>query len=131
MGIVQGDMERWVLKGDCEIYPENDNYISNVDELTNLNKNKSGSVGKIQENLGSGSNENLLWREPVLRGKSGLATCAWLRSQIIGNGSVIETPFGERQLTYADHTASGRSLRHIENFILQDVLPFYGETIFL
>lgn len=51
---------------------------------------------------------------------------SWLRSQVIGRNVVFQTPFGERLLTYADHTATSRSLRHIENFILEDVLPFYG-----
>ena len=50
----------------------------------------------------------------------------WLRSQIIGGEAEIDSPFGERRLCYADHTASGRSLRYIEDFILRKVLPFYG-----
>ncbi|GJM87800.1 hypothetical protein PR202_ga03793 [Eleusine coracana subsp. coracana] len=31
-------------------------------------------------------------------------------------------------LTYADQTASGRSLRYIEDYLVKDVLPFYGNT---
>ncbi|XP_031475635.1 uncharacterized protein LOC116247593 [Nymphaea colorata] len=54
--------------------------------------------------------------------------CAWLRSQLVGEGVEFDTPFGKRLLTYADHTASGRSLHHIENYIVQKVLPFYGNT---
>lgn len=50
----------------------------------------------------------------------------WLRSQIIGGDAEFDSPFGERRLCYADHTASGRSLRYIEDFILRNVLPFYG-----
>ncbi|KAJ6353830.1 hypothetical protein OIU76_002787 [Salix suchowensis] len=53
---------------------------------------------------------------------------AWLRSQIIGGGVEFDSPFGKRRLTYADHTASGRSLLYIENFIIDNVLPFYGNT---
>ncbi|KAF3793201.1 hypothetical protein EJ110_NYTH10136 [Nymphaea thermarum] len=53
--------------------------------------------------------------------------CAWLRSQLVGEGVEFDTPFGKRLLTYADHTASGRSLHHIENYIVQKVLPFYEE----
>ncbi|KAI3975138.1 hypothetical protein MKX01_038466 [Papaver californicum] len=53
----------------------------------------------------------------------------WLRSQVIGGDDfVFETPFGKRRLVYADHTASGRSLHYIETYILQNVLPFYGNT---
>ncbi|KAL5699378.1 hypothetical protein ACHQM5_030292 [Ranunculus cassubicifolius] len=54
--------------------------------------------------------------------------CSWLRSEIIGNNLKFNTPFGTRCLTYADHTASGRSLNNIESFILENVLPFYGNT---
>ncbi|XP_022950310.1 uncharacterized protein LOC111453430 [Cucurbita moschata] len=52
----------------------------------------------------------------------------WLRCQIIGRDAEFNSPFGERRVCYADHTASGRSLRYIEDFILQNVLPFYGNT---
>lgn len=52
----------------------------------------------------------------------------WLRSQIIGQNVEFSTPFGKRLLTYADHTASGRSLQFIENFIMEMVLPVYGNT---
>ncbi|KAJ0450148.1 putative cysteine desulfurase [Helianthus annuus] len=52
----------------------------------------------------------------------------WLRSHIIGGFAEIQTPFGSRKLTYADHTASGRCLRYIENYIIHNILPFYGNT---
>ncbi|KAF5763253.1 putative cysteine desulfurase [Helianthus annuus] len=52
----------------------------------------------------------------------------WLRSQIIGGFAEIQTPFGSRKLTYADHTASGRCLRYIEDYIIHNILPFYGNT---
>lgn len=54
---------------------------------------------------------------------------AWLRSQVVGDGVEFDSPFGRRRLTYADHTASGRSLRYIENFIINNVLPFYGNLL--
>ncbi|CAI9753072.1 unnamed protein product [Fraxinus pennsylvanica] len=53
---------------------------------------------------------------------------SWLRSQIIGGNAEFNTPFGKRMLTYSDHTASGRSLQYIENYILDHVLPFYGNS---
>ncbi|KAK2630679.1 hypothetical protein QOZ80_UnG0729180 [Eleusine coracana subsp. coracana] len=52
----------------------------------------------------------------------------WLRSQLIGKNIEFDTPFGRRMLTYADQTASGRSLRYIEDYLVKDVLPFYGNT---
>ncbi|KAJ4951372.1 hypothetical protein NE237_028204 [Protea cynaroides] len=53
---------------------------------------------------------------------------SWLQSQLIGRNLEFDTPFGKRILTYADHTASGRGLYYIENFISNNVLPFYGNT---
>ena len=51
---------------------------------------------------------------------------SWLRSQIIGNTAEFDAPFGKRLITYADHTASGRWLQFIEDYIMEKVLPFYG-----
>jgi hypothetical protein len=55
---------------------------------------------------------------------------AWLQSQLIGKNSEFETPFGKRRLTYADQTASGQCLKYIENYIIQEILPFYGMKMF-
>ncbi|TVU51296.1 hypothetical protein EJB05_02707, partial [Eragrostis curvula] len=52
----------------------------------------------------------------------------WLRSQLIGKDVEFDTPFGRRVLTYADQTASGRALRYIEDYLVKEVLPFYGNT---
>ena len=54
---------------------------------------------------------------------------SWLRSQIIGATAEFETTFGRRHLTYADHTASGRPLHYIENYVTTKLLPFYGKYI--
>ncbi|PON72461.1 hypothetical protein PanWU01x14_064960 [Parasponia andersonii] len=63
----------------------------------------------------------------VAKSDSAEVRLSWLRSQIIGGNEVeYESPFGKRTLVYADHTASGRSLLYIENFIINNVLPFYG-----
>ena len=35
-----------------------------------------------------------------------------LRDEIIGRDFFFKTPYGERLLTYADYTASGRSLKY-------------------
>ncbi len=41
---------------------------------------------------------------------------------------MIDGPFGPRRVTYADYTASGRSLDFIEDFIRDAVLPRYANT---
>jgi selenocysteine lyase/cysteine desulfurase len=47
---------------------------------------------------------------------------------IIGEGELMDGPFGPRRVTYADYTASGRSLDFIEDFIRDAVLPRYANT---
>ncbi len=51
-----------------------------------------------------------------------------IRRGIIGEGEVMDGPFGPRRVTYADYTASGRSLDFIEDFIRDAVLPRYANT---
>jgi selenocysteine lyase/cysteine desulfurase len=51
-----------------------------------------------------------------------------IRQGIIGEGELMEGPFGPRRVTYADYTASGRSLDFLEDFIRDAVLPRYANT---
>ncbi len=53
---------------------------------------------------------------------------ATVRDSVIGKDEVVVGPFGGRRLTYADYTASGRSLSFVEDFIRQAVLPLYANT---
>ncbi len=51
-----------------------------------------------------------------------------IQASVIGEDEAVLGPFGLRRVTYADYTASGRSLTFIEDFIREAVLPLYGNT---
>jgi selenocysteine lyase/cysteine desulfurase len=51
-----------------------------------------------------------------------------IRSSVIGRDEVVAGPFGPRKVTYADYTASGRSLSFIEDYIRDAVMPLYANT---
>ena len=51
-----------------------------------------------------------------------------IRASVIGEDEVVDGPFGPRRVTYADYTASGRSLSFIEDYIRDAVLPLYANT---
>ncbi|WP_424981846.1 aminotransferase class V-fold PLP-dependent enzyme [Maritalea sp. S77] len=53
---------------------------------------------------------------------------AFLRSQLIGDNAMIEGPFGPQKMVYADYVASGRALRVIEDFVAEEVLPYYANS---
>ena len=51
-----------------------------------------------------------------------------IRGAVIGDDEAVMGPFGLRRVTYADYTASGRSLAFIEDYIRDAVLPLYANT---
>ena len=42
--------------------------------------------------------------------------------------TLIKTPFGMKPLVYADYTASGKSLKFIEDYIQEQIMPLYANT---
>jgi selenocysteine lyase/cysteine desulfurase len=51
-----------------------------------------------------------------------------IRASVIGDDEAVDGPFGLRRVTYADYTASGRSLAFIEDYLRDQVMPLYANT---
>src|SRR5512144_2527553 len=51
-----------------------------------------------------------------------------IRGAVIGDDEAVMGPYGLRRVTYADYTASGRSLTFVEDYIREAVLPLYANT---
>lgn len=51
-----------------------------------------------------------------------------LRGGLLGRGVSVALPYGILPLLYADDTASGRALRQVEDWIAENLLPFYANT---
>jgi len=51
----------------------------------------------------------------------------WLRQNVIGRNTMFNTPYGKRPLVYLDYTASGRSIRIIEDHLNQ-IRKYYANT---
>lgn len=52
----------------------------------------------------------------------------YVADNVIGDYSVFSTAYGERAVVYADYIASGRSLKFLEDYIGEVVLPSYANT---
>jgi len=55
-------------------------------------------------------------------------TVSALQSGLIGKSATIDGPYGVKRLIYADYVASGRALMQIEQFVLEQVLPYYANS---
>ena len=65
---------------------------------------------------------------PVAEDVRADALIAYIRDSVIGDDEATDGPFGPRRVTYADYTASGRSLTFIEDYLRAAVLPRYANT---
>ncbi len=62
------------------------------------------------------------------KSKSSRDIVGLVRKGVLGQRHSIQTPFGQRQLVYADYTASGRFLTQIEDFFRDKIAPLYANT---
>ncbi|WP_412174788.1 aminotransferase class V-fold PLP-dependent enzyme [Albidovulum marisflavi] len=53
---------------------------------------------------------------------------ARIHDAVIGKDTVIDGPFGARAMLYADYVASGRAIRQVETFVMEEVLPWYSNS---
>jgi selenocysteine lyase/cysteine desulfurase len=51
-----------------------------------------------------------------------------LKDGLIGAKAKVDGPFGLKDLVYADYVASGRALRQVEQFVLEEILPYYANS---
>src|SRR5690554_1950498 len=51
----------------------------------------------------------------------------FLNSEIIGSTTYFNTPYGKRLITYADYTASGKTLKFIEEYLIK-IQEVYANT---
>lgn len=81
--------------------------------------------------MAHGASLNLSDESPLARFRrslGGTGAVERLRAGLIGEKAVIEGPFGPKPLIYADYVASGRALAQVEDFIRDEVLPFYSNS---
>lgn len=55
---------------------------------------------------------------------------AYVRENVIGSHSntLLRTVYGEKPHLYVDYTASGKSLRFIEDYMQRQIMPLYANT---
>lgn len=92
-----------------------------------FNLRQKSSANVQQENDEEALLQALTQRDRVTRTEYTPAM-KYVYDNLIGSSVEVQSPFGDRRMTYADYTASGRSLYMIENYITKYVISYYGNT---
>ena len=97
--------------------------------METLNNDES-STGRIFYSFDASPSEQHVYATTEASGSSDPSVVEKLipTSDIIGHGREFDSPFGPRNIIYADYTASGKPLRSIERYISNNVLPLYANT---
>ncbi|XP_052189175.1 uncharacterized protein LOC127799298 [Diospyros lotus] len=123
------DLEKPFLR--AAINPAQEIIHQSTHSQTTSARSSSSQASDIEAAITNGQLHHVSFQTPEINTGADVSAqkkLSWLQTQIIGRDAEFESPFGRRRLTYADHTASGRSLLYIENYITSNVLPFYGNS---
>ncbi|GMS89006.1 hypothetical protein PENTCL1PPCAC_11181 [Pristionchus entomophagus] len=60
--------------------------------------------------------------------RSSIDIMDWMRDNESGRDQEVETAFGRRRVIYADYAASAKAIVPIEEYLLKEVHPLYGNT---
>ena len=53
---------------------------------------------------------------------------SYIYDNLMGRESTFKGPFGRKQVVYADLVSTGRSLKFLENFMMNEVLPALSDS---
>lgn len=84
-------------------------------------------MGFGERRFGNSEDSSRFWERPGLANSSD-AIVDHIRRSVVGDHHPLDSPFGPKQLTYCDWSASGRALSFVEDYISSNVLPLYGNT---
>ena len=96
-----------------------------LDNNITIGSEREDSGVQFSQNLGDKPFQPLAY-QPDFDTSSKLA--AFIDENVIGKEHEFVSPFGKRKVVYCDYTASGKSLHCIENYVMNEVLPTYGNT---
>ena len=52
----------------------------------------------------------------------------YINQNVVGKTTTFRGPFGRKQVIYCDHGSTGRALRFLEAFMVQEVLPAFSDA---
>ena len=84
--------------------------------------NNSGQIADSNVFVSGGDDDG----EEVVPLEERLTT--YIYDNLMGRESTFKGPFGRKQVVYADLVSTGRSLKFLEDFMMNDVLPSVSDS---